>query len=452
MAMPMFGPIGMSTAMMGKSRHGGGYTAPRPAPYENYRPGESMEAALSRRRSVFQQQPAPYDGYRPGESMESAVGRQRQWRYAGAQNLPQRPGMPARGATPLKYSAMTGSMLGGPGNTPSVAPGNGRVFVHDNEYNPSPGLVQDVGAFTRQYRSNDAAAGSGPYDGPGALGRFTSLQGQQERPLQMPSAGTTYGGGTRMVQMPDGRMVGMGPKQAQGVLGSTTGPLSPEYQNTLLADAYANQRPGSPGFDQNRIGAMNAAGGHQAYVDGGFRNATPSQLAAGQRQKDHAAGMKEGRRNRAIGRYGLSHLAPTQNYTYDTGAGRGAYVRTGPFTARIGGQQYGASAAGEAAEGFNVATSDFNDAIGAFSTTEDKQSLVRGMHERARTDKEYGKQLQEWINKSEYDAYSDGSPMDGTMDQIAAENEMRRMFGLPPLKPRNPGTADNYPIGGYPMQ
>jgi hypothetical protein len=49
----------------------------------------------------------------------------------------------------------------------SMAPGSGNVYVHDNDYNPSPGLRRDTDAFVARDRQNQATAGSGPYDAAG---------------------------------------------------------------------------------------------------------------------------------------------------------------------------------------------------------------------------------------------------------------------------------------------
>lgn len=122
-------------------------------------------------------------------------------------------------------------------------------------------------------RMQDAASGSGPYDGVAGAQRFGPPQGMQpESPL--------------MVRGP--------------------GPLTGEA---------------------GRIAAINAAGGNMAYRDTfGTPNAANQAYAA--RADDRAAGLREGRRNRAIAKYGLTHLQPTQNYTYDSAIGGvGGYRR-----------------------------------------------------------------------------------------------------------------------------
>lgn len=397
----------------------------------------------------------------------------------GSRTLPQVSGG-GQPLTPLGSRYGAGGMM--QGGRPIVAPGDGNVFYHDNEYNPTPGFGRQVGAYVAQDRAYGAAAGTGPYDSSGARSRFESLQGRQQRPLQMPAAGTYYGGGTRMVQMPDGRMVGLGPSFVNSTL-SGTGPLSTQAQNDLLAGAYSSQRPGSTAFEANRKGAMNAAGGNQVMVQTGgpIGGLTADQEARRQdvilRQRDQKAGLAEGRRNRAIGKYGLNHLQPTQNYTFDTGIGRnGGYARTGPLASTngaIGGvpttplaqrqqehqKTWDAPVIGDlvANAGFDVETAGLPEIQNAFLersgnwSESDRADFRRYLQTRASADEEFRKQFNAWAGQSEYDAYSDGSPMDGTTSQINSQNELRKMLGLPPLKPRRAGTEDDYPIGGYPM-
>lgn len=182
---------------------------------------------------------------------------------------------------PTGYSKVTRSILGGPNNTPTVSPGSGNVIYRDGQYDPTTRNRRADEAWVARDQMYGATAGSGPYDGAAEMNHFGPLQGQQQRPLQMPDEGTYYGGGTRMVRMPDGRMVGMGPRMVQGTLGNISGSavLDPQEQNAILAQAYESARPGSVEFDANRAGARNAAGGHAAYLDNGVRF-TPEQLQA----------------------------------------------------------------------------------------------------------------------------------------------------------------------------
>lgn len=116
-----------------------------------------------------------------------------------------------------------------------------KAFTSGLQYaTPAPWTGSMQGEVDRQ-RMYDAAAGSGPYDSPSALGRFQSLQGTQ--PTR-----TGFGG---MVT-------------------------------------------------RDTIGTPNAAN-----------------IAYAERADNKAAGLREGRRNRAIAKYGLTHLQPTQNYTYN---------------------------------------------------------------------------------------------------------------------------------------
>lgn len=257
---------------------------------------------VNRRQRTLPQGMPGANGQGPTPLPEYAPGHPGYRQPAGPVQLPTRPGMPGIEPIPLQmdtgfapipvdrpfgmtmpngHSYATRSLLGGPNGTPTVAPGSGNVIYRDGEYSPTTRNRRADEAWVARDQMYGAADPAGPYSGTAGMNHFGPLQGQQQRPLQMPEEGTYYGGGTRMVRMPDGRMVGMGPRMVQDALGNISGAavLDPQEQNAILAQAYQNSRPGSQAFDANRVGALNAQGRHLAYQDNGVRF-TPEQLQA----------------------------------------------------------------------------------------------------------------------------------------------------------------------------
>lgn len=201
--------------------------------------------------------------------------------------LPQRAGMATQGPVqlggvpdrpfgmtmPQGYSKVTRTILGGPNDTPTVRPGSGNVYYHgfanqsDEDYNADSRQIARIQDYER--------AGPGPY-------------GEME-------------GRRHFDALPDYRP-------------NTMQPPDPSWQQGHLDAADASQRRarGLTAAYVNTMGTPNAA--NQAYAA---------------RADDRAAGFREGRRNRAIQKYGLTHLQPTNNYTYDSNIGvAGGYTRS----------------------------------------------------------------------------------------------------------------------------
>lgn len=350
--------------------------------------------------------------------------------------LPMRPGMAQPTVTPLgQMSVSSGAVSDYPtygaggmlyGGRPVVSPGSGNVYYRDSTYNPSPQQRAQDDAGVARIRMYDAAAGSGPYDQPGVgAGHFSPLRGSpQDQPLNLPAAGTRFG--RSVIQNIDGRTVGL-----------KAGVTPQEYGMTQQAEAV---RHGN--FYANTNSTPNAA--NQAYAA---------------RAEAHAGGLAEGRRNRAIAQNGLTHLQPTNNFTFNQQAG-GYQPTNGPLSgfsgnsnARSGGplpnlanRDAAVDAAGKTpfaqASGFNPSEITFNDSLGMFATEginwspQDKQEFIKGIAARRDRDPNgFGKELNDWLNKTEIN----GADIPGGPAALVRLNELRAMFGKPPLKLRGTG-------------
>lgn len=185
------------------------------------------------------------------------------------------PNRPFGMTMPTGYSAVTRSMLGGPNNTPTVAPGSGNVIYRDGEYNPTTRNRRADEAGVARDQMYGAADPAGPYSGTAGMRHFGPLASHQPNTMQAPAANWQQG-------------------------------------HSDAADASQRRARGLTAAYADTIGTPNSAN-----------------LAYAARADDRAAGLREGRRNRAIQKYGLTHLQPTNNYTYDSNIGvAGGYTRS----------------------------------------------------------------------------------------------------------------------------
>jgi hypothetical protein len=173
------------------------------------------------------------------------------------------------------------------------------AFTQGFQYATPAEWTGNMQAGVDRDRMYDAAAGSGPYDGATGMAHFGPLQSRPAPTMTPPPMGPF--GRSRLVDV-DGRQVGFGPNASVG-----------DYANTPEGQAGAR---GVNGVYVDTMGTPNAA--NQAYAA---------------RAADRTAGLREGRRNRAIAKHGLTWLQPTNNYAYDSRIGGvGGYTRQSPLT------------------------------------------------------------------------------------------------------------------------
>lgn len=343
----------------------------------------------------------------------------------GARTLPQ------NGAAPAVATPLGGGMLR-QGPVAPTPPGPSMPNGYGYTGNPDMGseFQKHITGQVGRRRMYGAADPAGPYSrystGNRHFGPLASRPAHVQQPVPV---GTIYGGRSQIFNV-DGREVGLGPNMSPGM--------------------YF-------GSEQARQGALGSSGVYRDTIS----EPNQANLASAARADDRADGLREGRRNRAIAKYGLTHLQPTQNYTYDSNIGvGGGYARTGP----IGGGSipgYGppgplgnladrqASLDAAAGAQFSVASgadprqwSGMDDVVSAFGSgnknwsAADQQQFRKNIDARAAADPAFNKQLQEWLGQTEHlvtesDVGSDHDPQE--MEWI---NSIRGMYGKPPLKER----------------
>lgn len=410
---------------------GGGYVAPSAQPLPEYAPShpgyQSPVGPLV--RTLPQTATSPVGPLTPlgmGHSVQQRGGYAPQ--QAGLASVPDRP----FGMTMPQPTA--GGML--QNGQPRVFPGSGNVYYRDNAYNPTLNQRRQDDAGVASILSQNRAAGSGPYD-QGGMAHFGPLQSRPAPTMTPPPVGTMYAGRSRVAEI-DGRRVLLGPNASEG-----------DYHNTEAGQAGAR---GAAGVYRDTISEPNAAN-----------------LAYAARAADRAAGLREGRRNRAIAKYGLTHLQPTQNYTYDSNIGvGGGYARTGLPTnvfggplATGGGRTPGITESKNAlasissgpfakASGFDAGTASVEDAVDTFMASgddwspSDLQAFKNDIATRYQNDKEFAKMWDAWLSRESID-YRVETPTDA---DIARENKLRALFGRPPIaKQKLPLLPDSGAMG-----
>lgn len=216
-------------------------------------------------------------------------------------------------------------------------------------------------------------------------------------------------------------------------------------RKVVVGDGHrAGERP----LDRPRIevGVKPPPGGYtQKQLD--------NQAAYRQKMDDRAGALAEGRRNRAIEKYGLSHLAPTYNYGKDPRASStdqsGA---TGMFNPS--GQPQG-NAANRAAEldrslshgifadsaksGFDGKIANVSQSLDYYINKkanwsgEDRTAFRSYLDARANNDRSgFGAELANILSDEVNPPWNYMGP-----DQVAAVNEIRQMYGKPPVEFEN---------------
>lgn len=153
---------------------------------------------------------------------------------------PRRSSMMLAGMTPASYGTPTqpgGYYMGGP------AP----YRPYSNQTHAS------IADFVDRDRMQNRAAGSGPYDQPGAMGRFSALASppaQRQAPGPLPT-GTTFSGGSYVFNTDDGRSILMSPgsrvgsdDQGRFAIAQPSG-LDPDIARRRELAAQAGARGGS---------------------------------------------------------------------------------------------------------------------------------------------------------------------------------------------------------------
>lgn len=353
-----------------------------------------------------------------------------------ATTLPQRAGMAVQGPVQLGGERPFGMTMPQPSGggmlqngLPRVFPGSGMGYYRDNAYNPSPQqrAIDDAGvARDRMYGAADPA---GPYSGSAGMRHFGPLASSQGHVETPPPVGAMFGR-SRVAEV-DGRRVLFGPNASIGNYGVT-----PEGQ----------------------AGARGRAGVFRDTIDENTLN--DKNLAYAARADDRAAGLREGRRNRAIQKYGLTHLQPTQNYTYDSNIGAaGGYSRTAPYAPTFGGGPLANARPGAPTQPVSTqATGNFDDDIGMFSvesgdwSPDQKRSFIDDINRKRASDPKYAKKFQEWLDKPDYEVRHqyDGVTVQEYDDaELARINEVRAMYGKPPLTPKVVSDERGLPPQGY---
>lgn len=271
-----------------------------------------------------------------------------------------------------------------------------------------------------------------------------------------------------MIRMPNGRNHVVGPDIAREIMSSVPSPaMTPEAINDAgvrYMQSRANDFTASTPAQINERESFRSSMSGRPYI--GMNGNTPEGMAAmrgidtsrsaAQRAGDRRAGLAEGRRNRAIARFGLTHLQPTNNYLY--GPQPGGFTRT-EQTSRFGspsvgqpktslGQREAAFTASLSApaiqglvndHGFDPVGSSpldlvsaFNDAQGNWSDTE-LNDFRKYIASRSEYDQEFRQQWEDFANQEEYSPRFSFSDPDGSQD-FQMMNDFRTSIGLKPVR------------------